>query len=162
PRRPGRTDRRRPDLRGTAALAGHQPDPVQAGVVRTHRRGGRGRGGHPMRRNRRQAARLQRSPGEGLDRAVLDPRPRRRARRPRTRRSAALLIFMALFMLGPLSPASAAIPNPDLPTLNDACSPAKNPAPEQYGSGTDGMIKPPNYPSEQLKNTPVENLTYYD
>ncbi|WP_344210527.1 type IV secretion system protein, partial [Actinomadura livida] len=116
-----------------------------------------------MRGPRSGTARLQRSPGEGLDRAGLGRRPRRtRRRRPRIRRSALLLIFMALFMMGPLSPASASIPNPDLPTPNDACSPAENPAPELYGSGTDGMIKPPDYPSEKLKNTPVENLTYYD
>ncbi|MFG2085577.1 MULTISPECIES: type IV secretion system protein [unclassified Spirillospora] len=112
-----------------------------------------------MRGPRGRMARLQRSPGEGLDRAVLDRRTRRR-RRPRTRRSVMLLLFMSLFMLGPLSPASASIPDPWTP--NDLCSPADNPAPERYGSGTDGMIKPPDYPSEKLRNTPVENLTYYD
>lgn len=109
----------------------------------------------------RTAARFQRSPGEGLDRAVLERASRRpRRRHPRTRRSVLLLTFMALFMLGPLSPAVASIPDPWMP--GDVCAPAENPAPEQYGSGADGMIKPPNYPSEQLKNTPVENLTYYD
>jgi uncharacterized membrane protein YgcG len=67
---------------------------------------------------------------------------------------------MALFMVSPLSPASAAAP--PLPNPNDACSPAANPAPEAYGSGVDGMIKQPNYPSEKLKNTAPAQLTYYD
>ncbi|GAA2075437.1 hypothetical protein GCM10009780_09660 [Actinomadura alba] len=64
-----------------------------------------------------------------------------------------------LFLLSPLSPASAA---PPLPNPNDACSPAANPAPEAYGSGVDGMIKQPDYPSEELKKTPPQQLTYYD
>ncbi|RFS84751.1 hypothetical protein D0T12_14580 [Actinomadura spongiicola] len=114
-----------------------------------------------MRGPRDPMARLQRAPGEGIDRAALRrPRRGRRRRHPRARRSVLLLVVLALFMVGPLAPASAAIPKP--PTPNDACSPAENPAPEQYGSGTDGMIKPPDYPSEKLKDTPVENLTYYD
>lgn len=110
----------------------------------------------------REGARLQRSPGEGLDRKALR-RPRRPRRRhaPRSRRSVLLLVVMALFMLGPLSPASASVPQLPNP-LNDACSPADHPAPEQYGSGTDGMIKPPEYPNEKLQKTPVEKLTYYD
>ncbi|MFB4312865.1 type IV secretion system protein [Actinomadura sp. 21ATH] len=66
---------------------------------------------------------------------------------------------MSLFLLSPISPAVADIP---LPGVGDACRPADNPAPEQYGSGTDGLIKPPDYPNEQLKKTPVEQLTYYD
>ncbi|MGW3769163.1 type IV secretion system protein [Actinomadura verrucosospora] len=112
--------------------------------------------------SREGAARLQRSPGEGLDRKALRrPRRPRRRRAPRTRRSVLLLVVMALFMLGPLSPASASVPQLPNP-LNDACSPADHPAPEQYGSGTDGMIKPPDYPDEKLKRTPVEKLTYYD
>ncbi|MFI0487702.1 type IV secretion system protein, partial [Actinomadura sp. 9N215] len=116
-----------------------------------------------MRGPRDGTARLQRSPGEGLDRAVLKRKGRRTRRRPahpRTRRSVLLLVVMALFLIGPLSPAMASIPKP--PTPNDACSPAESPSPEQYGSGTDGMIKPPDYPSEKLQKTPVENLTYYD
>ncbi|MBW8481494.1 type IV secretion system protein [Actinomadura parmotrematis] len=110
-------------------------------------------------------ARLMRSPGEGLDPALI-ARERRRtaraarpARRPRTRRSVMLLLFMALFMVSPLSPASASIP---LPSPSDACRPADSPSPEQYGSGTDGLIKPPDYPSAALAKTPVEKLTYYD
>ncbi|MES9537136.1 type IV secretion system protein, partial [Actinomadura sp. NPDC000600] len=114
-----------------------------------------------MRGSRNGTARLQRSPGEGLDRADLR-RPRRRARRaPRTRRSVMLLVVMALFMLGPLTPASASAPQLPNP-LNDVCSPADHPPPERYGSGTDGMIKPPDYPDEKLQKTPVERLTYYD
>ncbi|WP_284466879.1 type IV secretion system protein [Actinomadura madurae] len=116
-----------------------------------------------MRGTRDRMARLQRSPGEGLDPGVLDrPHRRVRRRRPRTRRSVLLLVFMALFMVGPLAPASASIPNPGLPTPNDACRPADNPPPEQYGSGTDGMIKPPDYPDEKLQKSKPEQLTYYD
>ncbi|WP_301175220.1 type IV secretion system protein [Actinomadura geliboluensis] len=111
-----------------------------------------------MRSPRHGTARLQRSPGEGLDRAVLD-RPGRRRRRPRARRSAVVLLLMALFTVG-LSPMAGA--NPIFPSPNDACRPADNPPPEQYGSGTDGMIKPPDYPNEKLQKTPVEQLTYYD
>ncbi|WP_131763804.1 type IV secretion system protein, partial [Actinomadura fibrosa] len=114
-----------------------------------------------MRGPRRPMARLQRSPGEGLDRTCLD-RPRRsprRTRRPRTRRSVLLLVIMALFLVSPVSPAAASIP---LPSPSDACRPADSPAPEQYGSGTDGLIKPPDYPNAKLQKTPVDRLTYYD
>ncbi|MEV5747643.1 type IV secretion system protein [Actinoallomurus sp. NPDC052308] len=73
---------------------------------------------------------------------------------------------MALLVLSPLGFASAdPIPTAPGSNPNDACAPADHPAPEQYGSGIDGMVKPPNYPSEQLqktaKDTP-EQLTYYD
>lgn len=127
---------------------------------------------------RNRATRLQRSPGEGLDPAHLHPRSSGRARsllpgplartrrpgrgrrhRPRSRRSALLLVIMAMFLVSPVSPASASIP---LPSPSDACRPADNPAPEQYGSGPDGMIKPPDYPDAKLQKTPVEDLTYYD
>jgi uncharacterized membrane protein YgcG len=67
---------------------------------------------------------------------------------------------MALVMVSPLSPATAAAP--PLPNPNDACSPDPNPAAEPYGSGVDGMIKQPDYPSDTLKNTPAQQLTYYD
>ncbi|MFC5754879.1 type IV secretion system protein, partial [Actinomadura rugatobispora] len=65
-------------------------------------------------------------------------------------------MLAVLFMVG-LSPMAGAGP-----FGGDPCRPADNPAPEQYGSGTDGMIKPPDYPSEQLRKTPVDQLTYYD
>ncbi|WP_433181218.1 type IV secretion system protein [Actinoallomurus sp. CA-150999] len=67
---------------------------------------------------------------------------------------------MAMFTLSPLGVASAS-PIP-LPSVNDTCRPADNPPPQLYGSGIDGMIKPPNYPSDQLKKLPPEGLTYYD
>ncbi|XVQ12616.1 type IV secretion system protein [Spirillospora sp. CA-255316] len=127
---------------------------------------------------------MQRTPAEGIDPGALGSAVARgsggarrnaaaarpsgggvRARTPRRsgarrrRRSAVLMILMALFLLSPVSPAVASIP---LPSPGDACRPADNPAPEQYGSGTDGLIKPPNYPSEQLKKTPADRLTYYD
>ncbi|WP_345434472.1 type IV secretion system protein [Actinoallomurus vinaceus] len=66
---------------------------------------------------------------------------------------------MAVFVLSPLGIASA---DPVGPDPNNACAPADHPAPEQYGTGIDGMVKPPNYPSDQLKKTPPEKLTYYD
>ncbi|MFF5260680.1 type IV secretion system protein [Actinomadura viridis] len=103
------------------------------------------------------ARRLQRSPAQGLDQSVL----RGSGRRPRRfgaggRRSLLLMVMAAIFMVG-LSPVAGAGP-----FGSDPCRPADNPAPEQYGSGTDGLIKPPDYPSEELKKTPVEKLTYYD
>ncbi|GAA1782562.1 type IV secretion system protein [Actinomadura chokoriensis] len=104
-------------------------------------------------------ARLQRSPGEGLDRAVLDGPGRRRRRRPlpRTRRSVLVMLVAAIFVVV-LSPMASAGPF----SPNSPCRPADSPAPEQYGSGTDGMIKPPDYPSEKLQKTSVDQLTYYD
>ncbi|MFA1541273.1 type IV secretion system protein [Actinomadura monticuli] len=106
----------------------------------------------------RTIARLQRSPGEGLDRAVLDRRPGRRRRRlPRTRRSVLVMLVAAIFVVI-LSPMASAGPF----SPNSPCRPADNPAPEQYGSGTDGMIKPPDYPNDKLQQTKVEQLTYYD
>ncbi|MFB4310710.1 type IV secretion system protein [Actinomadura sp. GTD37] len=104
----------------------------------------------------RVAARLQRSPGEGLDRTVLDRRGRRR-RLPRTGRSVLVMLVAALFVLV-LSPMASAGPF----SPNSPCRPADNPPPEQYGSGTDGMIKPPDYPNEKLQKSKVEQLTYYD
>jgi hypothetical protein len=121
-----------------------------------------------MKGPRHRAVRVQRSPGEGLDRALFDRsgRPRRRSRRralrPRSRRSVLLLVLMSLFLLSPVSPAVAAFPGPPGSNPNDACAPAPNPAPEQYGSGTDGMIKPPDYPNQKLQQTPAKDLTYYD
>ncbi|GAB3986451.1 hypothetical protein GCM10029978_102010 [Actinoallomurus acanthiterrae] len=89
-------------------------------------------------------------------------RPAATARPPGKRRSLLVLILMALLVLSPLGIASA---DPIGPNPSDACAPADHPAPEQYGSGIDGMVKPPNYPSDQLnkaaKDTP-EQLTYYD
>ncbi|MCO5992656.1 type IV secretion system protein [Actinoallomurus rhizosphaericola] len=70
---------------------------------------------------------------------------------------------MAVFILSPVGIASADPPINTNP--NDACAPADHPAPEQYGSGIDGMVKPPNYPSDQLKKTAKDapdQLTYYD
>jgi hypothetical protein len=95
------------------------------------------------------------------------PRPiraRRRGSRDRVhrgrRRSIVVLAVLALIMLSPFAaPSSAAIP---LPSPNDSCRPADNPAPEAYGSGVDGMIKPPDYPDDKLKHTPAQDLTYYD
>ncbi|MFE9103950.1 type IV secretion system protein [Actinomadura geliboluensis] len=112
-----------------------------------------------MRSPRHGTARLQRSPGEGLDRAVLDRPGRRRRRRPlpRTRRSVLVMLVAAIFVVV-LSPMASAGPF----SPNSPCRPADNPAPEQYGSGTDGLIKPPDYPNEKLQGTPVEQLTYYD
>ncbi|HEV7932629.1 MAG TPA: type IV secretion system protein [Actinomadura sp.] len=113
----------------------------------------------PLRMRRRTSARGSRGAAVRLprDKAVESAvRPRRR----RSTRSFALLVIMGLVLLSPLSPAGAAVP--PLPNPNDACSPAANPAPEAYGSGVDGMIKQPDYPSEKLKNTPPQQLTYYD
>lgn len=97
------------------------------------------------------------------------PSVRRRSRtaegtRPRgKRRSLLLLFFVILFTLGPIGQAGAGLPNPFGNTNpNDACSPAPNPAPQQYGSGIDGLMEPPNYPSAQLKKTPDNQLGYYD
>jgi hypothetical protein len=67
-----------------------------------------------------------------------------------------LMLMAAVFMVG-LSPMAGAGP-----FGGDPCRPADNPAPEGYGTGTDGMIKPPDYPSAKLQKTPVEQLTYYD
>ncbi|OLT24919.1 hypothetical protein BJF79_44700 [Actinomadura sp. CNU-125] len=114
---------------------------------------------------RHRTSRLQRSPGAGLDPSVLGGRGRRRVRRrrPRTRRSAILLTIMALLMLSPMTPTASAIPTPPWSkNPNDVCAPADSPAPEQYGTGTDGLIKPPGYPSEQLQKQPAEKLTNYD
>ncbi|WP_286989132.1 hypothetical protein [Thermomonospora sp. CIF 1] len=61
-----------------------------------------------------------------------------------------------LLVLGPIVPAAAG------PFGSDPCRPADNPAPEMYGAGYEGLIKPPSYPSEELKRTPPEQLTYYD
>ncbi|QKW34146.1 type IV secretion system protein [Actinomadura sp. NAK00032] len=112
-----------------------------------------------MRSPRHGTARLQRSPGEGLDPAVLDRPGRRRRRRPlpRTRRSVLVMLVAAIFVVI-LSPMASAGPF----SPNSPCRPADNPAPEQYGSGTDGLIKPPDYPNEKLQGTSVEQLTYYD
>ncbi|WP_131743000.1 type IV secretion system protein, partial [Actinomadura roseirufa] len=106
-----------------------------------------------MRGTRHRTARLQRSPGEGLDHA--DPR-RGRRRGHRARRSVLLVMVVTIFMVG-LSPMAGAGP-----FGSDPCRPADSPSPEQYGSGTDGLIKPPDYPNEKLKKTTVEQLTYYD
>jgi hypothetical protein len=74
-----------------------------------------------------------------------------------------LLVIMGLVLLSPLAPAGAAVPGPPINTNpNDVCAPAANPAPEAYGSGVDGMIKQPDYPSDKLKNTPPQQLSYYD
>jgi uncharacterized membrane protein YgcG len=94
------------------------------------------------------------------------PSVRRRPRaadqkKPRgKRRSLLILLVMAAVVLSPVGVASAA-PIP-LPSVNDTCRPADNPSPQQYGSGIDGMVKPPDYPSEQMKKAPPEKLTLYD
>ncbi|MCW2902055.1 MAG: hypothetical protein JWO67_4320 [Streptosporangiaceae bacterium] len=113
----------------------------------------------PVRRRRRSSVRAR--PGMAAVRLPRDKAVERAARPPRRRRtrSVLLLVIMGLFLLSPLTPASAA---PPLPNPNDACSPAANPAPEAYGSGVDGMIKQPDYPSDKLKRTPPQQLTYYD
>ena len=98
-------------------------------------------------------ARLQRSPAEGVN---PPGRGRRFLPARRGRRAAVLLTVLMLLVLGPIVPAAAG------PFGSDPCRPADNPAPEMYGSGPEGMIKPPNYPSEELKRTPPEQLTYYD
>ncbi|MCO5987001.1 type IV secretion system protein [Actinoallomurus spadix] len=66
---------------------------------------------------------------------------------------------MAVFVLSPVGIASAGPPdnNP-----NNACAPADHPSPEQYGSGIDGMVRPPNYPSDQMKAADPKQLSYYD
>jgi uncharacterized membrane protein YgcG len=66
---------------------------------------------------------------------------------------------MAVLVLSPMGVASA---DPIGPNPNDTCAPADHPSPEQYGSGIDGMVKPPDYPSDQLKKAPPEKLSYYD
>ncbi|MCW2948444.1 MAG: hypothetical protein JWR24_5161, partial [Actinoallomurus sp.] len=75
------------------------------------------------------------------------------------RRSLLILMFMAVIVLSPMGVASAA---PPLPSPNDACAPADHPSPEQYGSGIDGMVRPPDYPSGQLQKAPPDKLSYYD
>jgi TrbL/VirB6 plasmid conjugal transfer protein len=101
---------------------------------------------------------------------VPPARRRRKAagqKKPRgKRRSLLVLLFMAVFVLSPLGVATAA-PTPPLPSApgsnpNDACSPADHPSPEEYGSGIDGMVKPPDYPSAQLQKAAPDRLTYYD
>ncbi|MDN3352625.1 type IV secretion system protein [Actinomadura sp. DC4] len=67
---------------------------------------------------------------------------------------------MAVFVLSPLGVASADPPINTNP--NDACSPADHPSPEEYGSGIDGMVKPPDYPSVELQKAKPDKLTYYD
>jgi uncharacterized membrane protein YgcG len=67
---------------------------------------------------------------------------------------------MAVFVLSPMGVASADPPINTNP--NDACSPADHPSPEEYGSGIDGMVKPPDYPSAQLQKAQPDRLTYYD
>jgi uncharacterized membrane protein YgcG len=87
-------------------------------------------------------------------RTAATDRPRRK------RRSLLILLLMAVFVLSPVGVASADPPINTNP--NDACAPADHPAPEQYGSGIDGMVKPPNYPSAQMQKAAPEQLTYYD
>jgi hypothetical protein len=67
-----------------------------------------------------------------------------------------MLFVLALYVISPVSPAHAG------PFGGDPCQPASAPAPEAYGSGTDGLIQPPDYPSAQLRTTPDSKLTYYD
>jgi hypothetical protein len=68
---------------------------------------------------------------------------------------------LAAFVL--VTPAANAAPTPPWSTNpNDACRPANAPAPEAYGSGSDGLIKPPDYPTEAQKHTQASQLTYYD
>src|SRR4051812_39536119 len=74
----------------------------------------------------------------------------------KSRRSVVLLVLMAMFMML-FTPAASAYPSP-----SDACQPAPAPAPEAYGSGSDGLIKPPDYPTETQKHTQASQLTYYD
>lgn len=95
--------------------------------------------------------RIQQSPAQGLDLGRGDGRRRRGPRR-----SALLTLILALFMFGLTPIASAG------PFGGDPCRPSDSPAPEQYGAGADGMIKPPNYPDDKLKATPPSQLTYYD
>lgn len=100
--------------------------------------------------------RLRRRPGLSgvLGRSALSAGRKRR-------RSVVLLFFMAVFLLA--TPAAGAAPDPPWSTNpNDACKPAASPAPEAYGSGSDGLIKPPDYPTEQQKVTAGNQLTYYD
>jgi uncharacterized membrane protein YgcG len=78
----------------------------------------------------------------------------------RKRRSLIVLVLMAVFVLSPVGIASADPPINTNP--NDACAPADHPSPEEYGSGIDGMIKPPDYPGDQLKKARPNQLTYYD
>ncbi|MFC0037883.1 type IV secretion system protein [Actinomadura rayongensis] len=108
----------------------------------------------------RRAAGFQTSPGEGLDprRIARARRGATRRRRPGRRTSLAVLFAMlvALFVGGFVPAAGAG------PFGGDPCRPADNPSPEQYGSGTDGLIKPPDYPNAKLQKTPVKDLTYYD
>jgi TrbL/VirB6 plasmid conjugal transfer protein len=92
------------------------------------------------------------------------PTPRRRRkvaeRKPRgKRRSLLILMLMAVVVLSPLGVAGA---DPIGPNPNDTCSPADHPSPEEYGSGIDGMVKPPDYPSTQLQKAQPDRLTYYD
>ncbi len=87
-------------------------------------------------------------------RVAQDKRPRGK------RRSLLILMLMAVFVLSPIGVASAA--PPPLPNPNDACAPADHPSPEQYGSGIDGMVQPPDYPSSQLQKAPPDKVSYYD
>lgn len=84
----------------------------------------------------------------------------RRVRLGGRRTSILLLVLLGLLILSPAGVASAA--PPPLPSPNDACRPADNPPPQPYGSGIDGMIKPPGHPSPELQRMPWERMTYYD
>src|SRR4051812_14118119 len=95
-----------------------------------------------------------RVPGIRRRRTAATARPRGK------RRSLLILILMAAFVLSPVGIASADPPINTNP--NDACAPADHPSPEQYGSGIDGMIKPPDYPSAQLKSADPKKLSSYD
>ena len=142
--KPGETGAQEP----SDAHSGNEP--TNSSLHRPPRPRHRGHpGGPPMR-----------VPGIRRRRTAATARPRGK------RRSLLILTLMALLVLSPLGIASAdPIPTAPGSNPNDVCAPADHPAPEQYGSGIDGMVKPPNYPSDQLKKTAQkspEQLTYYD
>jgi len=99
-------------------------------------------------------ASLQRTPAEGI--RYEPPSRGRRPKRRGWRRTVVMLLVMSMYVISPVSPAHAG------PFGSDPCAPSDHPSPEAYGSGVDGMIQPPNYPSVQLKRTPQAKLTYYD
>jgi hypothetical protein len=97
----------------------------------------------------------------GRSRSSLAPRAAGgRSRRSLRPRSLLVLLFMVVLVLSPMGVASAA--PPPLPNPNDACSPADHPSPEQYGSGIDGMLKPPNYPTDRMKKAQPGQISLYD
>src|SRR5690606_38688698 len=173
PRRARRPHRRRPDLRGAAALAGHQPDP--AAPRRRGRSGLRGRGGTDrhrqgqragtvIMRRRQQAARTTQAARAGQEGdagratapavpATLTARGTRAARKAlwgggRLRRSPSMLVVALAFLLVPVGSAWADPTDEGEGTqrngfMESVCPGEPAPYPEMSGNGPDGELVPP-------------------